>query len=85
MFVIGFVPPKICGYPVKILRFNLLVLLLPFLLASCATPQPIQYKNVIQPQAVSIEPIQSEQPVVALALGSGGERGFAHIGVIKTL
>lgn len=55
------------------------------MLAACATPQPIQYKNVIEPQAVSIEPMQSDQPILALALGSGGQRGFAHIGVIKAL
>lgn len=64
---------------------NSLLLLLPFFLVACATPQPIQYKDVIEPQAVSIEPIRSDQPIVALALGSGGERGFAHIGVIKAL
>ena len=69
----------------KIARSNLLLLVLPFLLVACATPQPILYKNVIEPQAVSIEPIQSDKPILALALGSGGERGFAHIGVIKAL
>lgn len=62
-----------------------LFLLLPLLLAGCASAPPIQYKNVVQPQAVSIEPLQSDKPVVALALGSGGERGFAHVGVIKAL
>jgi NTE family protein len=68
-------------------RFNprWALFLLPFLLAACAVSQPIQYKNVTPPKAVSIEPIQSDKPVVALALGSGGERGFAHIGVIKVL
>lgn len=69
----------------KTVRFNLLLLLFPFLLAACAAPQPIQYKSVVEPQSVSIEPIQANQPIVALALGSGGERGFAHIGVIKAL
>lgn len=69
----------------KIARSNLLVLLLPLWLAACATPQPIQYKNVIEPQAVPIEHIQSDKPIVALALGSGGKRGYAHIGVIKAL
>lgn len=69
----------------KIARSNLLLVLLPFFLVACATTQPIQYKDVVEPQAVSIEPIQSDKPVVALALGSGGERGFAHIGVIKAL
>jgi NTE family protein len=62
-----------------------LILLLPILLAACATSQPIQYKDVIEPQAVSMEPLHSDQPIVALALGSGGSRGFAHIGVIKAL
>lgn len=62
-----------------------ILFLLPFLLVACAVSQPIQYKNVVQPKAVSIEPIRSDKPVVALALGSGGERGFAHIGVVKVL
>ncbi len=69
----------------KIARSNLLVWLLPFWLAACATPQPIQYKNVIEPKAVQIERIRSDKPIVALALGSGGQRGYAHIGVIKAL
>lgn len=58
---------------------------LPLLLAACATTPPIQFKDVVEPQAVSIEPLQSDKPIVALALGSGGTRGFAHIGVIKAL
>lgn len=66
-------------------RSSLFLLLLPLLLAACASTPPIQYKEVVQPQAVSIEPVQSGRPVVALALGSGGERGFAHVGVIKAL
>lgn len=71
----------------NILRFNSkwIFFLLPFLLAACAASPPIQYKNVVPPKAVSIEPVLSDKPVVALALGSGGERGFAHIGVIKVL
>lgn len=69
----------------KIARQNLLLLLLPFLLVACASTQSIRYKNVVQPQSVFIEPIQSGRPVVALALGSGAERGFAHVGVIKAL
>jgi len=85
MLVIGFVFPEFSCYLVKITRQTLLLLLLPFLMVACASTHPIQYKNVVEPQAVSIEPIQSDRPVVALALGSGGERGFAHVGVIKTL
>ena len=30
-------------------------------------------------------PIQAREPVIALALGGGGAKGFAHIGVIKVL
>lgn len=29
--------------------------------------------------------MQSDKPILALALGSGGQRGYAHIGVIKAL
>ncbi len=60
-------------------------LFLSLVLAACATPPPLQYKDVIPPQAVYAAPLQSDKPVVALALGSGGDRGFAHIGVIKVL
>lgn len=63
---------------------RLVSLLLSLLLVACATP-PLQYKDVISPQAVYSTPIESDKPVVALALGSGGDRGFAHIGVIKAL
>ncbi|MGZ5138540.1 MAG: patatin-like phospholipase family protein [Burkholderiales bacterium] len=37
------------------------------------------------PSARAIVPVKSEQPLVALALGGGGARGFAHVGVIKAL
>ena len=33
----------------------------------------------------STTPIQAREPVIALALGCGGAKGFAHIGVIKVL
>ncbi|WP_179996906.1 patatin-like phospholipase family protein [Acinetobacter sp. YH16050] len=33
----------------------------------------------------STTPIQAREPVIALALGGGGAKGFAHIGVIKVL
>jgi NTE family protein len=38
-----------------------------------------------EPSTAAFEPIRSERPVIALALGSGGSRGFAHVGVIKAL
>ena len=37
------------------------------------------------PSAQRIVPLKAEKPVVALVLGSGGARGFAHVGVIKAL
>jgi NTE family protein len=64
---------------------KIILLAFPFLLAACATTQPIQYRDVIDPQSVPIEPLLSDKPVIALVLGSGGDRGFAHIGVIKVL
>ncbi|MEI7457375.1 MAG: patatin-like phospholipase family protein [Nitrosomonadales bacterium] len=60
------------------------LILLPWLLAACSN-QPLQYKDVAVPQAVYSAQLQSDRPVIALALGSGGDRGFAHIGVIKVL
>ncbi len=64
---------------------HLLAFLLPFLLVACATHKPIQYLDVEPPRAEAIEPMVSDKPLIALALGSGGERGFAHVGVIKAL
>lgn len=57
--------------------FNLLKVLLPFLfVAGCATP----------PKAPPSPPPQPIQPAkIALVLGGGAVRGFAHVGVIKTL
>ena len=54
------------------------------LVAACAMA-PHEYPRLAPPRAVEIEPIRSERPVVALVLGAGGSRGFAHIGVIKVL
>ncbi|WP_160255708.1 patatin-like phospholipase family protein [Acinetobacter indicus] len=34
---------------------------------------------------VTPTPIQAREPVVAIALGGGGAKGFAHIGVLKVL
>jgi NTE family protein len=53
-----------------------IALLLASLAAGCATPPPAQ-----PPQ----EPLPKPAPKVALALGGGAARGFAHIGVIKAL
>lgn len=42
-------------------------------------------EDVTDPRAVVIVPMQSDKPIIALALGSGGGCGFAHVGVIKAL
>lgn len=72
---------KASGMPSKIVAA---VLLLVVLGAGCATA-PIQFKDVVPPEAVPVVQVKTEKPVVALALGSGGSRGFAHVGVIKAL
>ncbi len=64
---------------------RLCAILLPWFLVACSTLPPIQYKEVVEPSAVYVAPIVSDRPIVALALGSGGDRGFAQIGVIKVL
>lgn len=60
-------------------------LLLALLLLSACASAPIKYKDVTPPAAMPIAAVTSGRPVVALALGSGGNRGFAHVGVIKVL
>ncbi len=45
------------------------------LLAGC------QSRQVVSPTPVA----QTREPVIALALGGGGAKGFAHIGVVKVL
>jgi NTE family protein len=63
---------------------KLLILFVAGVVAACALP-PSDYNGAGAPREAAILPLQSERPLVALALGSGGTRGFAHIGVIKAL
>jgi len=53
-------------------------------LAACA-PLSLDAPRLQPPSARVIVPLESDRPLVALALGSGGARGFAHVGVIKAL
>jgi NTE family protein len=53
-------------------------------LSGCAT-QAIVFKDVVPPETVKLRAVQTEHPVVALVLGGGASRGFAHVGVIKAL
>jgi NTE family protein len=58
--------------------------LLALTLAGCAA-QPIVFKDVVPPETTRLRTVQTEHPVVALVLGGGASRGFAHVGVIKAL
>lgn len=61
-----------------------LLLLLCSALASCsATRGNPGAEN--PPRAVRVIPIDADRPLLGLALGGGGARGFAHVGVIKAL
>ena len=68
----------------KIMFRSAFLFLIALLLVGCATA-PHEYPELAPPRAVEITPIRSEHPVVALVLGAGGSRGFAHVGVIKVL
>ncbi len=46
---------------------------------------PSTYEGASAPREGTIVPLKSDRPLVGLALGGGGARGFAHIGVIKSL
>ena len=54
------------------------------LVAACVL-LPTDHNGAGAPRQAAVVPMQSERPLVALALGSGGARGFAHVGVIKAL
>lgn len=58
--------------------------LLAGLVSACA-PFTLDSVRLEPPSAHAIVPIKAERPLVALALGGGGARGFAHVGVIKAL
>jgi NTE family protein len=63
---------------------RLLILLAAGIAAACNL-SPTDYNGAGAPREAVIQPLKSDRPLVALALGSGGARGFAHIGVIKAL
>lgn len=66
------------------MRAALIALAVAGLLAGCAITQR-EYPELAPPRAATIEPLRAPRPLVALVLGAGGSRGFAHIGVIKAL
>ena len=66
------------------IRIVALLLVSAALGAACALT-PDSYKGAGAPRAEAIVPVSSARPVIGLALGGGGARGFAHIGVIAAL
>jgi NTE family protein len=67
-----------------VMRWLATILLATAVTAACAL-LPSEFNGDGAPRQAAIVPLQSERPVVALALGGGGARGFAHVGVIKAL
>lgn len=64
---------------------KLLATFLAAALAAGCSLQPSAFNGYGAPYQAEIVPLRSERPLVALALGGGGARGFAHVGVIKAL
>jgi len=62
----------------------LLLVTIVFMLTGCATQQ-IVFKGVTPPGSSRLLPVKQKNPVIALVLGGGASRGFAHVGVIKVL
>ncbi len=64
-----------------------IIILLAMALAGCAFA-PANHDRGDAPRTATIVPFvakQAHRPVIGLALGAGGARGFAHVGVIKAL
>lgn len=53
-----------------------------FQIAGCVS---FNYTQADSPIALAAVPVMNPKPQVALVLGSGGPRGYAHIGVMKVL
>ena len=65
-------------------KHRLLGALLAGCIAACA-PFALDTARLDPPGTRPSTPVRSERPLIALALGAGGARGFAHVGVIKAL
>ena len=68
----------------SVMRKLAIPLLAAAVVAACAWG-PSAYEGEGAPGESAIVPLKSERPLIGLALGGGGARGFAHIGVIKAL
>jgi NTE family protein len=63
---------------------RMLISCLLLLLAGCATTPVAEPEPTPEP-TVEVEPPVIEVPTIALVLGGGAGKGFAHVGVIKAL
>jgi NTE family protein len=70
---------SIMKFILRFLRYGAVLML-----AGCALA-PVNYQAGDAPQTAPVVRVQAARPVVGLVLGAGGSRGFAHIGVIKSL
>lgn len=66
----------------SLFRIFVLIAALPWLL-SCS--EGLNYQEVDSPIALQKVPAMLPKPKVALVLGSGGPRGYAHIDILKVL
>jgi NTE family protein len=55
------------------------------LLAACATSPVVEPEPTVEIEPPLVEPIVVQEPTIALVLGGGAGKGFAHVGVIKAL
>jgi NTE family protein len=55
------------------------------LLAACATSPVVEPEPTVEIEPPIVEPIVVREPTIALVLGGGAGKGFAHVGVIKAL
>jgi NTE family protein len=66
------------------MNFRIVLAVTAALLSACGPLAP-GAPRLEAPSARAIVPVKAERPLVALVLGGGGARGFAHVGVIKAL
>ena len=76
--------PTVDGAMAQPMRRLMLGTVTALLLAGCALT-PREYPELATPRALPVVRLQAARPLLALVLGAGGSRGFAHVGVIKAL
>lgn len=70
------------------MRNKILLSLILLVLSACATQPPVETKPVLEKkvaESTKAPSVEAVKPKLALVLGGGAVRGFAHIGVIKVL